>query len=325
MDLIATLQTFLRVAETGSFSAVATERGVTQPAISRQITALEQQLGTRLVERSTHAVTLTEEGRDLMTAAQELVDSAETLRNSVGRRRGAPVGRVRLSVPVPLGLSLSSQVGTLLHRCKELSIDLVLRDRTSDLIEDGLDLEVRVGPIVDSALIARRIGSTTAFLVAAPRYLRGRSPPTHPRDLQEHDCIVYHRWGDDNTWWFSSPEGELSVSVRGRFRANNAEAVRRAALDGMGIALLSHLTAQDDIRGGRLILLMPDFPPLRFPLSVVYPSRRNLPPRTRIVIDFLTEVLRSDPAMALDDAVCAQRASGKSRHPANKSLGKRME
>jgi DNA-binding transcriptional LysR family regulator len=313
MDLIAALQTFLRVAETGSFSAVATERGVTQPAVSRQITALEQQLGTRLVERSTHAVTLTEEGRDLIRSAQDLVDSAEVLRNSVGRRRGAPVGRVRLSVPVPLGLNLSSRVGPLLDRCKELSIDLVLRDRTSDLIEDGLDLEVRVGPIADSALIARRIGSTTAFLAAAPHYLRNRSPPTHPRDLQEHDCIVYHRWGDDNTWWFSSPEGELSVSVRGRFRANNAEAVRRAALQGLGIALLSHLTAQDDIREGRLTLLMPDFPPLRFPLSVVYPSRRNLPPRTRIVIDFLAEVLGADPAMALDDETSGQHTSGISR------------
>jgi DNA-binding transcriptional LysR family regulator len=301
MDLIPTLQTFLRVAATGSFSAVAAERGVTQPAISRQITALEQQLGTRLVERSTHAVTLTEEGRDLLARAQDLVDMAETLQNSVGRRRGAPVGRVRLSVPVPLGLALSSQIGRLLHRCKELSIDLVLRDRTSDLIEDGLDLEVRVGPIADSALIARRIGSTTAFLVAAPRYLEGRSLPTNPRDLQEHDCIVYHRWGNDNTWWFSSPEGELSVSVRGPFRANNAEAVRRAALDGLGIALLSHLTAHEDIREGRFSLLMPDFPPLRLPLSVVYPSRHHLPARTRIVIDFLTEVLRSDPAMALDD------------------------
>ena len=323
MDLIATLQTFLRVAETGSFSAVATERGVTQPAISRQITALEQQLGARLFERSTHAVVLTVEGRELIAAAQELVGTAENLRNSVGRRRGAPAGRVRLSVPVPLGLTLSSQIGPLLRQCEELSIDLVLRDRTSDLIEDGLDLEVRVGPIVDSALIARRIGSTTAYLVAAPRYLRGRSPPIHPQDLHEHDCIVYHRWGDDNTWWFSSPEGQLSVSVRGRFRANNAEAVRRACLEGLGIALLSHLTAQDDIRAGRLKLLLPDFPPLRFPLSVVYPSRRHLPPRTRTVIDFLTNVLRADPAMALEDDTCG--TSGKSKQSATRPLEGKME
>jgi DNA-binding transcriptional LysR family regulator len=300
MDWITSLQTFLRVAETGSFSAVASERGVTQPAISRQITSLEQQLGVRLVERSTHAVTLTEEGRDLMPAAQQLIDSAESLRNSVGRRRAAPIGRVRLSIPVPFGLSLSSQLRPLLDRCTELSIDLVLRDRTSDLVDEGLDLEVRVGPIADSSLIARRIGSTTAYLVAAPRYLSDRSPPTHPRDLQQHDCVVYHRWGDDNIWWFSSPEGELSISVRSRFRANNAEAVRRAALDGLGIAMLSHLTAREDIREGKLTVLMPDFPPLRFPLSVVYPSRRSLPARTRAVIDFLAELVRADPAMTLD-------------------------
>ena len=298
MDFLAALQTFLRVAETGSFSAAAAERGVTQPAISRQITALEEQLATRLVERSTRAVTLTEEGRVLIPAAQQLVDSAEILRESVGRGRASPVGRVRLSVPVALGLSLSAQIGALLNRCKELSIDLVLQDRTSDLVGEGLDLEVRVGPVADSALIARRLGSTTAFLVAAPDYLHQRSPPFHPRELPEHDCIVYHRWGDDNTWWFSSPEGEISVPVHGRFKANNGEAVRRAALEGLGIALLSHLTCHRDIQEGRLQTMMPEFPPLRFPLWVVYPSRRNLPARTRFVIDFLADVIAADPAMS---------------------------
>jgi hypothetical protein len=124
----------------------------------------------------------------------------------------------------------------LLDRCEHLSIDLVLRDGVCDLVEEGIDLEVRLGPVADSALISRRIGSTTAFLVAAPQYLQGRTLPAHPRDLQEHECIVYHRWGQDDVWWFSSPEGNVSVSVRGRFRANNATAVYRAALDGRGIA-----------------------------------------------------------------------------------------
>jgi DNA-binding transcriptional LysR family regulator len=114
--------------------------------------------------------------------------------------------------------------------------------------------------------------------------------------LKDHDCIVYHRWGEDNVWWFSSPEGELSVPVHGRFRANNAVAVRRAALDGLGVAQLSHLMVEDDLRAGRLQALLPDFPPLRVPLSVVYPSRRNLPPRTRAVIEFLAELFRADPA-----------------------------
>jgi len=298
MDLIAVLRTFLRVADTGSFSAVAEELGVTQPAISRQVSGLEQQLGARLVHRSTHAVTLTEEGRDLIRSAQQLIDSAEALQQSVGRRRSKPVGRVRLSVPVVLGLYLGSHIGKLLDRCEHLSIDLVLRDGVSDLIEEGIDLEVRLGPVADSALIARRIGSTTAFLVAAPQYLQGRSLPAHPRDLQEHECIVHHRWGQDDVWWFSSAEGDISVSVRGRFRANNAGAVYRAVLNGRGIALVSHLLVLEDIQKGRLQALMPEFPPRSFPLSVVYPSRRNLPLRTRAVIEFLTEVVRADPAMS---------------------------
>jgi DNA-binding transcriptional LysR family regulator len=298
VDLIAALRSFLRVAETGSFSAVAAERGVTQPAVSRQVSALEQHFGTRLVQRSTHAVTLTEEGRDLIAAAQQIVDAAEALQHSMGRRRGKPVGRVRLAVPVPLGLHLSSQLGRLLDQHEELSIDLVLRDGISDLVEEGLDLEVRLGTIEDSALISRHIGSAMAFLVASPQYLQGKSLPTHPKDLHEHDCIVYHRWGEDHVWWFSSPQGKLSVSVSGRFRANNATAVHRAAIEGRGIAMISHLLALEDIQKGRLQALMPEFPPLRFPLSVVYPSRRNLPPRTRVVIEFLTELMRADPTMS---------------------------
>lgn len=311
MDLIAALRTFLRVAETGSFSAVAAERGLTQPAVSRQVSALEDHLGTRLVQRSTQAVTLTEEGRELLVAAQQLVDSAEALRQMTASRRGKPMGRVRLAVPVPLGLYLSDKIGRLLTRYEELSVDLVLRDGVSNLIEEGLDLEVRIGPIEDAALIARCIGWTTAHLVAAPSYLEGRCPPAHPRDLERHDCIVYHRWGRDDVWWFSAPAGdpgaEIAVSVRGRFRANNAAAVQRAALDGRGIALLSHLLVSEDIEKGRLRQLLPEYPSRRFPLYVAYPSRRGLPPRTRAVIDYLAELLGEDPAMTPAGAVVSAR------------------
>jgi DNA-binding transcriptional LysR family regulator len=310
VDLIVALRSFLRVAETGSFSAVAAERGITQPAISRQVSALEAHLGTRLVQRSTQAVTLTDEGRELVAAAQELVDAAEALLHSTARRRGKPVGRVRLAVPVALGLFLSSRFGRLLDQHEELSIDLVLRDEPGDLVEDGLDLELRLGPLDDSALISRHIGWTTACLVASPGYLGGRAPPAHPRDLEQHECIVYHRWGRDGVWWFSTvesdaaePAGEIAVRVRGRFCANNAAAVHCAALDGRGIALLSHLCVAEDIRTGRLRRLLPRYPSRRFPLYVVYASRRSLPPRTRVVIDYLTELISEDPEMTLARAV----------------------
>src|SRR5258708_38815049 len=132
-DQGAVRRTFIRIDDTGSFAAVAAELGVTQPAISRQVSGLGEQLGARLVHRSTHAVPLTEEGLDLVRSAQQLIDSAEALQQSVGRRRSKPVGRVRLSVPIPLGLYLSSHIGQLLARCEHLPIDLVLRDRVSDL------------------------------------------------------------------------------------------------------------------------------------------------------------------------------------------------
>ncbi|MBR0695651.1 LysR family transcriptional regulator [Bradyrhizobium lablabi] len=299
MDLIAALRTFLRVAEVGSFSAVAEERGVTQPAVSRQVSALEEHFGTRLVQRSTHAVTLTDEGREFVPAAQQLVDSADALEERTGRRRTKPVGRVRLSVPVSLGLYFSSKLGSLIKKYDELSIELLLHDSLRDLIEEGIDLQVCVGEVSDSALISRRIGAGTLFLVAAPAYLKGRAAPKEPADLRQHDCIVYR--GDE--WWFAGPQGAVSVSVHGRFRANNSEAVRLAALNGHGVALLSHLLVADDIATGRLRALMPEFPPARVPLTLVYPSRRNLPPRIRAVIEFLSETVQADPALRDDGSV----------------------
>ncbi|HEX3418756.1 MAG TPA: substrate binding domain-containing protein [Stellaceae bacterium] len=187
-----------------------------------------------------------------------------------------------------LGLHLSDKIGRLLTRYEELSVDIVLRDEVSDLNEEGLDLEVRIGPIEDAVLIARCIGWTTAHLVAAPSYLEGHRPPAHPRDLERHDCIVYHRWGRDDVWWFgapaSDPGAEIAVNVRGWFRANNAAAVQRAAPAGHGIAMLSHLLVSEDIEKGRLRRLLPEYPSRRFPLYIAYQSRRGLPPRTRAVI-----------------------------------------
>src|SRR5260370_20099256 len=208
-------------------------------------------------------------------------------------------------MPVPRGLYFSSKLDSLLKKHDELSIDLILHDRLRDLIEEGIDLQVCVGEVNESALISRRIGATTAFLVAAPDYLKGRAAPNEPADLQQHDCIVHHRLGRHDVWWFAGPEGVVSASVGGRFRANNSGAVHRAALNGHGIALLSHLLVADDISAGRLRALMPAFPPARFPLTVVYPSRRNLPPRVRAVIEFLSEIIQADPAMRDDGDVRA--------------------
>ena len=307
VDLIGGLKTFLRVAQTGSFSAVASERGVTQPAISRQVSALEEHLGTRLVQRSTQAVTLTEEGRDLLEPAQRLVDEADDLQFAIGARRGKAVGCVRIALPFVLGVFLSERLKPLLSQHEQLSIDMVLRDGTSNLIEDGLDLEIRLGPLDDTSMIARLIGRTTAYLVATTEYVATHPPLHHPKDLEHHDCIVHPRWVLDSRWWFSDavedgkPDGsEIAIPVTARVQANNAAAVYRAALAGEGVALLSHLLVNEDIQAGSLMKLLPEYPARRFPIYLLYPSKRILPPRTHVLIEYLITLLANDPDMALD-------------------------
>ena len=300
MDLIANVRSFLRVSETGSFSAVAAERGVTQPAISRQVSALEDYLGARLVQRSTQAVTLTEEGKSLIDAARELVDAADELFQSATRAAKSPEGLVRVALPVPLGLFLSDRIPALLHRYEKLSVEVVMRDRVGHLVEEGLDLEVRLGEIENASLVCRRIGSTSTLIVAAPEYLGRTQCPQHPRDLEHHDCIVNSGSGRENVWWFAEAgrsEAECSVSVRGKFSADNATAIHRAALAGQGIASLSHLLVADDIEKGRLRQLVPQFAFRRAPVYITYPSRRRLPQRTRAVIDFIVNLLQQDPQM----------------------------
>lgn len=298
MNLISAVDSFLRVAQTGSFSLVASERGVTQPAISRHISAVEKYYGVRLVHRSTSGVCLTEEGRDFLPAAQQLLDAAQVLEHLAGHRKGKAVGRVRLSVPDSLGVHLSAHLGALLRCHEELAIDLVLYDGISDLIESGLDLEVRIGPILDTSLVARRIGTTSAFLVAAPDYMEGRQPPKHPHELEHFDCITYSRCLQDDTWWFQGPVGKFCVEVPCRLRASSATAVHQAVLASVGVGMLSHLAVASDIEAGRLLILLDKYPPLRLPIYLVYPSRSYVPMRTRIVIDFLMDVLQSDAFMS---------------------------
>jgi DNA-binding transcriptional LysR family regulator len=297
MDIVCALRSFLRVAEAGSFSAAAIDLNLTQPAVSRQVSALEAHLDTRLLHRSTTALALTAEGERMIPMARKVIDAVEALAESSGSAEAAS-GKVRLSLPAPLGLYLSDRLAALLERHPELSVELLFRDEPSDLVEEGIDLEVRLGLIGDSSLVCRRIGWTTAFLVAAPAYLEKRGPPRTPGDLGRHDCICYRRGGDGRSWHFSDGAGEVGVRIAPRLIVNNAVAVHRAALAGVGIAVLSHILAAPDIQAGRLVNLMPDFPPTRLPINLIYTSRRNLPFRVRTVIDYLAAAMREDPFMA---------------------------
>lgn len=308
MDLIASLRTYIRVSETRSFSAVAAERGVTQPAISRQVSALEEYLGLRLVQRSTQAVTLTEDGRHFLPSAVEMIEAADAMVNSAAHRRSKPVGTVRLATHVCMGLYLSKRMPRLLSAHDQLAIELIIRDKFEGLIEDGLDLEVRLGPLEDAALIARRIGYANAVVVASVDYLWNRSEPEHPGELAGHECIHHHGSGSGSVWLFregdarsEDDEFDIGVEVNGRFSSNHSSTIHNAVLAGQGVACLPQYQVAKDIEEGRLVHLLPEYRRSGWPIFVCYPTRRSLAPRTRAVIDFLIDTLERDPRMELTD------------------------
>ncbi len=302
MDLVSALKTFLRVAETGSFSAAATDLGLTQPAVSRQVLALEAHFHSRFLHRTTNALALTAEGERMIPMALKVMEAVDALGDTTCPEGTTVSGKVKLSLPAPLGLYMSDRLPVLLKAHPKLVVELIWREEPSDLVGDGIDLEVRLGDVGHSSLIYRRIGWTTAFLVAAPDYLQRRGAPATPEEIQDHDCLCYNRGGTWRSWHFSNGSDEVAVRVIPRLIANNPVAVHHAALAGSGLAILSHILAGSDIEAGRLVNVMRDFPPVRLPINVVYASRRNLPLRARTVLDFLVEATREDALMTTTEA-----------------------
>jgi DNA-binding transcriptional LysR family regulator len=287
MDTIQALRTFVRVVEAGSFTAVANEMNISQTTISRQITQLEEHFGLRLLHRTTRHLSLTDDGKGLHVYARTLLDMAEGMEASLGQHRSLPTGRVRVGIAVSLGLLLVSRLPILIARYPDLSVELIMEDDPGDIIEERLDVAVRIGEVTSLSLIKRSLGSAVRIAVAAPGYVECRGSPRHHDDMIKHDCIV--RLPGNAQWRLIGPDGPVDVAVHGTISANNHEAVRSAALSGLGIALLPEYQVVDDIQAGRLQRVLPEYTSESQSAYIVYPSRRHLVPRTRVVIDFLIE------------------------------------
>jgi DNA-binding transcriptional LysR family regulator len=299
VDLLSAFRTFIRISETGSFSAVAREVGATQPAISRQVAQLEEHLGARLFQRSTRSLALTEDGRDLLTHARHIVDAVEETESAIGRRSASPSGLVRLGAPSVFGrLYLAPRIGLLMTRYPGLSVELNVADEVVDMVQEGLDLAIRVGEIADASLVARRIGSTTPSTFASVEYLDQHGEPEHPNELADHDCILFTRLPDAGTWVFTGREGQVSVEVKGRFRTNAVDTMQAAVLAGLGIARLPSWMVRMELEAGLVRPILREWKPKPRPIFAVYPSRRFLAPRTRAVIDFLVDEFRLDPVIS---------------------------
>jgi DNA-binding transcriptional LysR family regulator len=297
-DTISLFRAFVRVVEAGSFTRVAQEQNSSQPTVSRQVAALEEHLGARLFTRTTRKLTLTDDGRGFYERAKLAIEAVSEAEDAVGRRRSRPSGALRLATPVVFGrLRVIPHLKEFLARYPDVTIDLVMNDANADLVEEGIDLAIRSGGVTDSSLIARKIGVTRRVVVAAPSYLRGKTLPKRPRDLAAHDCLTFTGTTAGVRWHFAGPEGPASVEVTGRLRTRNSEGIREAMLSGLGIgyAPIWHLT--DEIETGRLVELLDGFEPEPEPIHAIYPSRRFVPQKTRVMIDFLEQRFAMDPTL----------------------------
>ena len=293
MDRLLLMHTFARAVETGSFSAVAREQGIGQPNVSRHVATLEQYLGTRLLHRSTRKLTLTPEGERYYAEARRVLDAVDEAESNV-RGEGKPSGLLRVACPNVLGRThIMPWTKTLLERYPELDLDLQVGDRFIDLVEEGVDVAIRIGALRDSALKARRIGTAERVCVASPAYLATHPAPLVPEDLLRHNCVVHSLARSGRIWAFRTTE----VEVGGRFKVNTPDGIHRAVLDGLGIAYAPVWLFEEELHSGRLEpLLLNEMGPTA-PIHCVYPAKRLLARRASAFMDFIAERFSGDPVL----------------------------
>jgi len=294
MDIMQSMTVFRRVAEAGSFSAVARETGMSQSSVSKHIAALEERLGTKLLNRSTRQLNLTEAGTEYYHYCVRILNDFQEAEASVGKGRILPTGTLRLSSTAAFGRKwIMPMLADFLAKYPDISIDYLTEDRYIDLVKEGVDLAIRVGPLADSALIARKIGSSQRVVVAHSGYLIKHGFPKTPADLAQHQCLTHTLLKAPNDWFFTSPQhGDESVRVAGRFKASSNEALLEAASAGLGIATLCDWHVDELVKRGRLTVLLKKYQMTPYDINAVYPERRFVPQKVKCFIDFLRSRLQ---------------------------------
>ncbi len=286
MDRLGAMEVFVRVAETGSFSAVAKERGIGQPAVSKQISALEAELGTVLLHRSTRFITLTEPGREFYQTAQKLLEDFEAATSRIGRGQMAPRGLVRVAVPPAFArLHMVSKLAAFLERYPEITVEFGTSQSPASLIHDGFDLAIHSGDLPDSGLVARRFAQTLTILVATPQFLARHGLPQTMEELALLPAIPWMEHGAVQPWEFGSG---LRMTPAGVFRTGDLEQLRIGVLEGLGLAQAPAWLFAAELREGTVLRLLT--PQERsVPISAVRPATRRAPARVRVLVQHLEE------------------------------------
>lgn len=293
MDTLDSMQLFVRVCELGSFAAAAQHAGVARSVVTRQIAALERRLGVKLLVRTTRRVALTAAGTTYLERCRVILNLVDAAESDVADEQQTPRGSIRISVPLSFGVRrLAPMLLEFSGRHSEIALNMDFTDRRVNLVEEGIDVSIRITQRLDPGDIARRIGSARLRAVASPQYLALHGRPRHPSDLINHECLGYTA-GDGNRNWQFSVRGTIErFPVRCRVSANNGDVLTHAAALGMGIRLQPDVIVDDASEQGIVAPVLEKFPAPELGIYALFPDNRYMPDRTRKLVDFLAEGLR---------------------------------
>lgn len=288
MDLFDSMRIFVRVVERGSFSAVARERNLGQPAVSKQIRALEQHLGGPLFVRSTRHLALTDQGRRFYDHSQDILANLESARLSFASGQEQIAGQLRIAAPVSYGrLCVAPRIGAFLERHPNVRIDLRLNDHHEDLLREDIDLAIRIGVLRNEELVAIPLGTSARRVYAAPAYLARHGLPRTPGELSGHNCIGFTLLERYDIWHFSHGAEEFETSIAGNMTSNSSEAIREMVLSGLGISLSPEWLFAADLEQGKVVTVLDGYRTRPLPIHAIFSPERRRSARTMAFADFL--------------------------------------
>jgi DNA-binding transcriptional LysR family regulator len=294
MTPIQDMEIFARVVTAGSMTAASRELGISPAVVSKRIRRMEERLGSRLLQRTTRRLAMTETGQGYYERVVAILASVEEAENFIARRNAAPKGRLKVTAPTSFGrMHIAPYIGDFLAANPDLQLNLDLSDQLLDLVGEGFDVAIRIAELEDSTLVARRLAPNHRVICAAPDYLETHGAPANLAELARHNCLAA---SNQDLWRLEGPEGPINVRVSGNVHTNSSEVVREAVLAGLGIALRSTWDVGPELKAGRLKVILPQYrSSSRVALFAVYPSRRFLPVKVRVFIDYLAGIYGPQP------------------------------
>ena len=289
MDQFKEIESFVAVAQLGSFVKAADKLGLSKAMVSRNVSELEARLGVRLMQRTTRRLALSDAGAEYLQRCVQILGELQDANAAVSATALQAQGLLKVTAPLTFGIRhLAPLWGEFLRIHPRVELEVNLNDRVVDLIEEGYDLAVRIGQLASSTLIARRIAGTRLVLCASPRYLRQAAPIHELDDVADRDVIAYSYLATGEQWHFSGPHGARSIEVRPRLRSNSGDTCRAAALADQGIVFQPSFLVGEDLKAGRLVEILPQYAGPELDINLVYPSRVHLSHKVRVMVEFLS-------------------------------------